>query len=591
MSARSQSPPSLIPAFFRDIRVLQAIGQIVFVIIVVAFFARLSYDIVTALNAKGLTLSFGFLGQRAGFDIAEHPDWYSSNSLYWQAFVVGVMNTLRIALVGLVASTLLGIFVGIFLLSRNWLVRNISRTYVEVLRNTPLLVQLFVWYNIVILSLPLVQQAIGIPNEGVLFLPIRYSIYLVLLFLIWLYFRMSAANREQRARTYTIFIAAAILIEIAFWLNPYQRVVDGQFSYGVRLPQEAMSSGIRFLAGMGDFGNPVFLIYLIISVALIALAWRRYPDWLWYAVGQLVGGLLFYFGVVPASTLRLETYPAVVLSNRGIVTAELVPTSRFADWFAFVAIGVTLALVIWIYAGRVTETTGRPIRRGWYAFLSILIFVILGWFFSMSEPLPETIPVQQEGETVYRPLTDVWAQENLAWQAKDPNQMVLTRNDRLLYSSEPVVYLPPLRRGLRFFFGSLISPEYMALLIGLVVYTSAFIAEIVRAGIQAVPPGQLEAARALGLSYGQLLRLVILPQALRVIIPPLGNQYLNLTKNSSLAIAVAYGDLFQITYTIMNQSGQSVQGMMMVMLTYLFMSLTIATVMFFVNRRFQLVTR
>jgi ABC-type amino acid transport system permease subunit len=435
---------------------------------------------------------------------------------------------------------------------------------------------------------------------------------------------MSAANREQRARTYTIFIAAATLIEIAFWLNPYERVVTTILStvdnevytviseesstfYGVReFPPPfrpailddanntydvSFGDSYRFFMGMGDFGNPIFLIYLILSVALIALAWRRYPDWLWYAVGQLVGGLLFYFGVVPASTLRLETYPAVVLSNRGIVTAELVATSRFADWFAFVAIGVTLALVIWIYAGRVTETTGQPIRRGWYAFLSIVIFVVLGWFFSMSEPLPETIPVQQEGETVYRPLTDVWAQENLAWQAKDPNQMVLTRNDRLLYSSEPVVYLPPLRRGLRFFFGSLISPEYMALLIGLVVYTSAFIAEIVRAGIQAVPPGQLEAARALGLSYGQLLRLVILPQALRVIIPPLGNQYLNLTKNSSLAIAVAYGDLFQITYTIMNQSGQSVQGMMMVMLTYLFMSLTIATVMFFVNRRFQLVTR
>jgi general L-amino acid transport system permease protein len=131
----------------------------------------------------------------------------------------------------------------------------------------------------------------------------------------------------------------------------------------------------------------------------------------------------------------------------------------------------------------------------------------------------------------------------------------------------------------------------MALLLGLVVYTSAFIGEIVRGGIQAVPYGQIEAARALGLSSGQMLWLVILPQALRVIIPPLGNQYLNLTKNSSLAIAIGYADLFLVTQTIMNTSGQSVTGIFMVMMTYLAMSLTISLVMNVINRRFQLVIR
>jgi general L-amino acid transport system permease protein len=131
----------------------------------------------------------------------------------------------------------------------------------------------------------------------------------------------------------------------------------------------------------------------------------------------------------------------------------------------------------------------------------------------------------------------------------------------------------------------------MALLLGLTVYTGAFIAEIVRAGIQAVPHGQVEAARAIGLNSAQVLRLVVLPQALRVIIPPLGNQYLNLSKNSSLAIAIAYSDLVLVTTTIMNQSGQSVTGMAMILITYLIISLTIATVMSAVNRRFQLTTR
>ena len=132
---------------------------------------------------------------------------------------------------------------------------------------------------------------------------------------------------------------------------------------------------------------------------------------------------------------------------------------------------------------------------------------------------------------------------------------------------------------------------YLAVFLGLVIYTSAFIAEIVRAGIQAVPNGQLEASKAVGLSQSDMLRLIVLPQALRVIIPPMGNQYLNFAKNSSLAIAVSYTDIFQVTNTIINQSGQSVTGIIMVMLAYLFISLVISFMMNLINQRFQLVTR
>ena len=131
----------------------------------------------------------------------------------------------------------------------------------------------------------------------------------------------------------------------------------------------------------------------------------------------------------------------------------------------------------------------------------------------------------------------------------------------------------------------------MALLLALVVYTSSFIAEIVRAGIQAVPSGQLEAGRALGLPQTQLLARIIFPQALRVIIPPLGNQYLNLSKNSSLAISIGFADTFNITTTIMNQSGQTVTGFFMVMVFYLVLSLSISVIMNAVNNRFRLVTR
>ena len=170
---------------------------------------------------------------------------------------------------------------------------------------------------------------------------------------------------------------------------------------------------------------------------------------------------------------------------------------------------------------------------------------------------------------------------------------MLTTEQELEFTRQPLIFRPPTldRRGRSIETGVEISPSYLAVFLGLVIYTSAFIAEIVRAGIQAVPNGQLEASRALGLSRGDMLRLIVLPQALRVIIPPLGNQFLNLSKNSSLAIAVAYTDIYQVTYTIINQSGQSVTGILMVLLAYLLISLCISLLMNLVNQRFQLVTR
>jgi general L-amino acid transport system permease protein len=149
----------------------------------------------------------------------------------------------------------------------------------------------------------------------------------------------------------------------------------------------------------------------------------------------------------------------------------------------------------------------------------------------------------------------------------------------------------PQKAGLRYVNGNPYTATYIALTLTLIIYTAAFIAEIVRAGIMAVDKGQIEASRALGLNFERTLSLIILPQALRVIIPPLGNQYLNLAKNSSLAIAISFSDLFQVSTTIINQSGQSVSVFAMVMLTYLAISLSIAFVMNWINGRFQLVTR
>jgi general L-amino acid transport system permease protein len=155
----------------------------------------------------------------------------------------------------------------------------------------------------------------------------------------------------------------------------------------------------------------------------------------------------------------------------------------------------------------------------------------------------------------------------------------------------PLRFSVPRIEGLNFVGGLVLSPNFAAILIGLTIYTGAFIAEIVRAGIQSVPKGQSEAARALGLSESQRLRLVVLPQALRVIIPPLTSQYLNLVKNSSLAIAVAYPDLFFTAFVTLNQSGRAVQVFIIVMAVYLSFSLLISFFLNWYNRRIALVER
>lgn len=563
MSANPNST-SIIPPFLRDIRVLQAVGQIIFLIVVVALASAIWSSIVSSLAAKNLTPNLTFLQNRAGFDISNAPEWYSSDSNYGTAFQVGLVNTLRVVSTGLVLTTLLGILVGIFLLSSNWLLRTVSRVYVEVLRNTPLLVQLFVWYFIVILSLPPFQQPLTFPSEGILPIPLRFAIYLVLFFLLRRSFNHYPVDAPRRVLVMTAFYAAVITAEIAF------RLAFTQPNW-------------LALYSSGNLGNPTFIVYLVISLILIVLAWFGPKELKWRAlgltIGQLIGGLLFYFGIAPDAAARVEIYPAVFISVRGFVFPEVLATARLAEWLAFVGIGFALAFILWIYFGRLIETTGIQYPRAWYALAAILIFTIVGWIFTSLEPQPQMVTVLQEGQTVTIPLADAQAQG------------LLTEADEQLYSTQPVLVKLPQKQGFRFTSGMEVQPEYIGLLLGLVVYTSSYIAEIVRAGILAVPRGQIEAARALGLSTSQTLIMIILPQALRVIIPPLGNQYLNLSKNSSLAIAIAYADVVLVTTTIMNQSGQSVTGITLIMITYLIISLLIAFVTNIFNRRFQLVTR
>jgi len=380
---------------WRDVRVLRVAAQLVVVLAVLLLIAFAASNFATAMEERGLGFGFSFLGRQAGFEIDDSLIPFSATSSYGSAFLVGLLNTLFVSVVGIILATILGIGVGVARLSPNWLVSRVAAGYVELIRNTPLLLQLIVIFFVVFLQLPPVQE----------------------------------------------------------------------------------------------------------SVALGSVAF---------------------------------------LNQRGLYVPGATPTDGFAIWLGFCVAAIATVVITRMVASR-RDDAGRPVRRlRTMGLVAALGLPVIGWFAAGASPLAFELPVL----------------------------------GRFNFSG-----------------GVELSTGFAALLTGLVIYTAAFIGEVVRGGIQAVSRGQLEAARALGLSEGQVLSLVIFPQALRIIVPPLTSQYLNLTKNSSLAIAVGYSDLFKIGQTMSNQTGQPVPVIILVMGTYLVISLATSLLMNFYNRRVQVIER
>ena len=364
------------------------IYQLLAVLVIGGLLWLLAHNTLENMRARGIQSGFGFLAQPAGFDIGESLVAYDALDPYWKAFLVGVLNTLRVAIVGIVLATVLGTLIGIGRFSRNAILRALCYGYVELFRNIPVLLQLLVWYLLFTEILPPVSEPISVGG--------------------------------------------------LFYLS------KGGFSF----PVPAWGIGLNIIA-IG-----------VILATVIAVAYRRRALRQFEATGRVKS--LFW---VPL---------AIVLGG---------------------------ALVGWLAAGAPRE-----------------------W----SVPVPGTFTM--EG-------------------------------------------------------GASATPEFLGVLIGLVLYTAAFIAEVVRAGIQSVVHGQVEAAASLGIPRGLTMRLVILPQALRVIIPPMTSQYLNLTKNSSLAVAIGYPDVVSIANTALNNTGRAVECIAIIMLVYLATSLSTAALMNWYNRR------
>jgi general L-amino acid transport system permease protein len=370
----------------------QAFRGLVFQIIVLALIAAgawfLVHNTLVNMRARGIQSGFDFLLGPAGFDIGETVVPYDALDPYWKAFLIGILNTLRVAIIGIVMATILGTLLGIGRFSRNALVRGLCYGYVEVFRNIPVLLQLLMWYLLFTDILPPIAEPISL-------------------------------------------------------------------------------AGLFYVSKAGfSFPTPV------------------------WGLGQGLSALGAVVGLVAAWGWRT-------------------------------------------WAMRQFELTGKV--RSLFLVPVAMVFggAVLGWIVGGAPT---------------------------AWSIPEPGVFAMEG-------------------------GASATPEFLAVLLGLVFYTSAFIAEVVRAGIQSVAHGQVEAAGSLGLSRGQAMRMVILPQALRVIIPPMTSQYLNITKNSSLAVAIGYPDVVSIANTSLNQTGRAVECIAIIMLVYLTTSLSTAAFMGWYNKR------
>ncbi|MBC7101635.1 MAG: amino acid ABC transporter permease [Parvibaculum sp.] len=362
------------------------------VIAIVWFFAATAQENLQRLN---ISSGFGFLDNTAGFGIIQTLIPYSEQASYGRAFLVGLLNTLVVAVIGIVFATLFGFLIGVLRLSNNWLIAKLAAAYVEVMRNIPLLLHLFFWYFAVLRPLP------G-PSES------------------------------------------------------------------------------------------------------------------------------------------LEPLPGVLLNNRGLILPAPVFDAGAVAFFTAVAAAVAAGIFLVVWARRRQRATGKRFPAWRCAAALVVLLPALTWF--------------------------------IAGAPFHLDFAVATAFD---YSG-----------GMR------LLPEFVALVLGLTLYTAAFIGEIVRAGIQSVGKGQREAAASLGLREGTTLRLVIIPQALRLIIPPLTSQILNLTKNSSLAVAIAYPDLVAVfSGTVLNQTGQAIEVIAITMAVYLTLSLITSLAMNWYNARIALKER
>lgn len=520
--------------FWRDVRVLGVLGQIAFIVLAVLFFRTLGNNFIDNIGKLGkaqfvcrdgtssLMCAFDFMETEAGFEISETLQEYHVTDSYWRALGMGVLNTFRVAILAILLSTILGTLIGIARLSKNWLISTIVKAYVELIRNTPLLIQIVVIYFVAFLTLPPVTKAIqpmGLP----LFLSQRNISYPEFEFM-------------PSAAIFLAFLFIGLIQFQVLWLYlGRQEEKTGKSSH--RLTWSLLSAAVIAVIGWNFAGN------MGSSESILSLRSTRIRDF------KDVQAFILKRAQVEHIS-ELQGLPKEKLDEAALRICVQQGSKSEPNL---------------IYQLEKSKTPFQVVTRTRYAY--------------------QAAESYKKGECdILAAQTSVLAAE-LALIDKPQLHMIVP------ISQPPAVWSRPRLEKGNIVGGSKISPEFAGLLVALVLYASAFISEIVRAGIQSVTKGQLEAATALGLSDGQRLRLVVLPQALRVIIPPLISEYLGTIKDSSLGIAIGFPDLYSVANTIINQSGRSLQVIITIMAAYLAMSLITSAILNWYNNKVRFVER
>lgn len=525
------------PPFYRDATVVKWIAQLFALAVVIFAMVFLAGQAADNLQAKSINTGFGFLEIDPSFALGEGID--KAPNTGGRALWVGMVNTLRMSSAGILLATILGTVIGVARLSSNWMVHKLASAFIEYMRNIPLLVHIFLIFYAISIVLP----RFGEEREPVF-----------------------GDDGNPLLDDNGELVTEAIQ-------GPWSGVFHVS-NKGIQIPR------LHFADGFYQW----MIIVLIGMIAARFVVKRRqiqqdttgtetYP--------LLTGvGVVAAFGVLGWFIHPIFNWLDKVLDPIGDTLANI-PQVVVQFALSILAIGAATWWIKRFFDSRRTpaglakltdDDWFRVIFAGVLAAIATLVFLVIwpglsSWLInSVFRDLPHWL-ADKFGES----RGNIWDDPPLSIGMPDVEQRGRFAN------------MGP--SGLNF------TQGFAAVFIGVVLYTAAFIAEIVRGGIMAVPKGQTEAAQAIGLRRSTMLRRVILPQAFRVSLPPLGNQYLNLTKNTSLAIAVGYTDVVQVGQTLINQTGKALEVFILWMLFYLACSLTISVVVNFFNIRLQIVER
>ena len=459
-------------SWLRDERFWQIALQILLVIVVGIVFSYLFGNLSRNMARQGIRFGFGFFSNPAGFGISEDLLGYQSQESYAKVIQTGIVNSLRLVFVGIITATIVGIAAGVASFSDNWLVYKISRAYVGLVRNVPLLLQLFLWFYAVFLALPAERNPIVFPSRDN----------------IWLIATNKQVNLIGPNLPDPVWVGLMLLLLTSLLIGLLWRSV------------KAFIQG-RFAAGLAGWASRVGHVAVILAVVILSY---------FLLFSNSADDRLFFQGAL----ISLFTNP------EGL-------------WILGMMAAVVAIVVLWKQRTKVMLERGEDGKPFLYAIIALAVVILAVILFAFDWTSPSLSEIGTAGG------------------------------------------------GLR------MTVNYAAALTGLTFYTGAFIAEIVRAGIQSVARGQWEAARSVGLTNGQAMQLVIFPQSLRVIIPPLNSEFANLAKNSSLAFAVGYPELYNIANTTLNQTGRPIEVFLVMMATYLTLNLLISLNMNQLNNAVQ----